>query len=56
MKRIKSDVRGFLHVDTVEDLIRINLEGTSSVEVDAKKTVHLRYRWGKGARRLQSCQ
>ena len=33
---IKTDVRGSLHMDTVEDLIRIRLEGTSLEEFDVK--------------------
>ena len=50
-KRIKSDVRGSLHVDTVEDLIRISLEGTSLEEVDAKEAEQMRFSQGKIAKR-----
>lgn len=50
-KRIKSDVRGSLHVDTVEDLIRISLEGTSLEEFDAKEAVQMWFGQGKRARR-----
>ncbi|XP_008281423.1 uncharacterized protein LOC103358295 [Stegastes partitus] len=40
-RRIKSDVRGSLHVDTVEDLIRISMEGPSIDEFDAKEAVDM---------------
>ena len=42
-KRNKSDVRGFLHVDKVEDLIRITLEGTSLEEVNAKEAEQMSF-------------
>lgn len=50
-KRIKSDVRGSLHVDTVEDLIRISMEGPSLQESDAKEAVQTWFSQGKRSRR-----
>ncbi|XP_056107720.1 zinc finger protein 862-like [Rhinichthys klamathensis goyatoka] len=50
-KRIKSDVRGSLHVDTVEDLIRISMEGPSLQEFDAKEAVQTWISQGKRSRR-----
>lgn len=50
-KRIKSDVRGSLHVDTVEDLIRISMEGPSLEEFDAKEAVQTWFSQGKRSRR-----
>ncbi|KAL7381991.1 hypothetical protein ABVT39_014679 [Epinephelus coioides] len=50
-RRIKSDVRGSLHVDTVEDLIRISLEGPSLEEFDAKEAVQMWFSQSKRARR-----
>ncbi|ROI15239.1 Zinc finger protein 862 [Anabarilius grahami] len=50
-KRIKSDVRGSLHVDTVEDLIRISMEGPSLQEFDAKEAVQTWFSQGKMSRR-----
>ena len=38
-------------MDTVEDLIRISLEGTSLEEVDAKEAEQMRFSQGKRARR-----
>jgi len=38
-KRIKYDVRGSLHVDTVEDLIQIIMEGPSLQEFDVKEAL-----------------
>ncbi|XP_056267915.1 zinc finger protein 862-like isoform X2 [Pseudoliparis swirei] len=40
-KRMKSDVRGSLHVDTVEDLIRISMEGPNIDDFDAKEAVDM---------------
>ncbi|KAG9329028.1 hypothetical protein JZ751_008373, partial [Albula glossodonta] len=40
-EEIKSDVRGSLHVDTVEDLIRTGLEGPGLEEFDAKEAVQM---------------
>ncbi|KAL7375143.1 hypothetical protein ABVT39_012693 [Epinephelus coioides] len=50
-RRIKSDVRGSLHVDTVEDLIRISLDGPSLEEFDAKEAVQMWFSQSKRARR-----
>jgi hypothetical protein len=36
-KRIKSDTRASLHSDTVEDLIRISVEGPSLEDFDARE-------------------
>ena len=49
-KRIKSDVRGSLHVDTVEDLIRISMEGPSLQEFDTKEAVQTWFSSGKRSR------
>ena len=38
-KRIKSDARASLHTDTVEDLIRISVEGPSLEDFDAWESV-----------------
>ena len=38
-KRIKSDARASLHTDTVEDLIRISVEGPSLEDFDARESV-----------------
>ncbi|KAK0132143.1 Zinc finger protein 862 [Merluccius polli] len=38
-KRIKSDARASLHTDTVEDLIRISVEGPSLEDFDSRESV-----------------
>ena len=48
--RYKSDVRGSLHVDTVDDLIRIRLIRTRSEDFEAKEAVQMRFSQGKRAR------
>lgn len=50
-KRIKTDVRGSLHVDTVEDLIRISMEGPSLEDFDAREAVQMWSSQGKRSRR-----
>lgn len=45
------DVRGSLHVDTVEDLIRISMEGPSVDEFDAKEAVQMWLSQAKRTRR-----
>nr|XP_055035616.1 zinc finger protein 862-like [Misgurnus anguillicaudatus] len=50
-KRIKSDTRASLHSDTVEDLIRISVEGTSLEDLDAKENVGKWFSQGQRSRR-----
>lgn len=50
-KRIKSDARASLHTDTVEDLIRISVEGPSLEDFDARESVASWFSQGQGARR-----
>ncbi|KAK7877196.1 hypothetical protein WMY93_032098 [Mugilogobius chulae] len=50
-KRIKSDIRGSLHVDTVEDLIRISMEGPCMLDFDAKEAHQLWLSQSKRSRR-----
>jgi hypothetical protein len=50
-KRIKSDVRASLHSDTVEDLIRISVEGPILEDFDPTKSVAIWLTQGKRARR-----
>ncbi|KAJ8348824.1 hypothetical protein SKAU_G00274130 [Synaphobranchus kaupii] len=47
-KRIKSDVRASLHTDTVEDLIRISVEGPSLEDFDARECGKLDHPRAKG--------
>ncbi|XP_078146195.1 zinc finger protein 862-like [Centroberyx gerrardi] len=49
--RIKSDVRASLHTDTVEDLIRISVEGPELMDYDARQDVKLWFSQGKRVRR-----
>lgn len=50
-KRIKSDNRANLHTDTVEDLIRISVEGPELMDYDASQDVRLWFSQGKRTRR-----
>lgn len=50
-KRIKSDTRASLHSDTVEVLIRINVEGPSLEDFDAKESVAKWFSQGQRSRR-----
>lgn len=50
-KRIKSDNRASLHADTVEDLIRISVEGPSLADFDATDSVANWFSQAKRARR-----
>jgi len=50
-KRIKYDVRGSLHVDTVEDLIQIIMEGPSLQEFDVKEALKTWFSQGKRSRK-----
>ncbi|KAG9330918.1 hypothetical protein JZ751_021627 [Albula glossodonta] len=50
-EEIKSDVKGSLHVDTVEDLIRTGLEGPGLEEFNAKEAVQMWFSQVKRARR-----
>ena len=50
-KRIKSDARASLHTDTVEDLIRISVEGPSLEDFDARESVANWFSQGQKARR-----
>lgn len=50
-KRIKSDIRASLHSDTVEDLIRISVEGPSMEDFDARESVARWFSHGKRSRR-----
>lgn len=50
-KRIKSDVRSCLKPDTVEDLIRISIEGPELEEFDATESVNEWLSKGQRARR-----
>lgn len=49
--RIKSDVRASLHADTVENLIRISVEGLELMDYDARQDVKLWFSHGKRVRR-----
>ena len=48
--RIKSDTRVSLHSDTVEDLIRISVEGPSLEDFDARESVGSWFSQGQRAR------
>ncbi|TRY98446.1 hypothetical protein DNTS_017502 [Danionella cerebrum] len=50
-KRIKSDTRASLHSDTVEDLIRISVEGPSLEDFDARESVACWFSQGQRSRR-----
>jgi hypothetical protein len=50
-KRIKSDTRVSLHSDTVEDLIRISVEGPSLEDFDARESVGSWFSQGQRSRR-----
>ncbi|KAJ8386336.1 hypothetical protein AAFF_G00174330 [Aldrovandia affinis] len=50
-KRIKSDIRASLNIDTVEDLIRISIEGPSLEDFDARESVKTWFTQGERARR-----
>ncbi|KAK0148163.1 Zinc finger protein 862 [Merluccius polli] len=50
-KRIKSDTRASLHSDTVEDLIRISVEGPSLEDFDARESVASWFSQGQRTRR-----
>lgn len=50
-KRIKSDARASLHTDTVEDLIRISVEGPSLEDFDARESVASWFSQGQWPRR-----
>ncbi|KAK0135416.1 Zinc finger protein 862 [Merluccius polli] len=51
VNRIKSDVRASLHTDTVEDLIRISVEGPQLEDYDARQDVKQWFSQGKRSRR-----
>ena len=50
LKRIKSVARASLHTDTVEDLIRISVEGPSLEDSDARESVASWFSQGQRAR------
>ncbi|CAK6967190.1 hypothetical protein DNTS_001834 [Scomber scombrus] len=50
-KRIKSDTRASLHSDTVEDLIRISVEGPSLEDFDSRESVASWFSQGQRSRR-----
>ncbi|XP_030219014.1 zinc finger protein 862 [Gadus morhua] len=51
VNRIKSDVRSSLHTETVEDLIRISVEGPQLEDYDARQDVKQWFSQGKRSRR-----
>lgn len=51
VNRIKSDARASLHTDTVEDLIRISVEGPKLEDYDAEQDVKVWFSQGKRTRR-----
>lgn len=51
VNRIKSDARASLHTDTVEDLIRISVEGPALEDYDARQDVKVWFSKGKAPRR-----
>lgn len=50
-KRIKSDTRASLHSETVDDLIRISVEGPSLEDFDARESVASWFAQGERSRR-----